>query len=102
MKFNDKNVIQLRVPQNVWTPDVTVTNTKPANLSVRLLHGVKLLLLLRLSKRLCFQRYQQHMLNLAGLLSEVALRHVDRSEEHWNGRALRAAKNLVESRLVTD
>jgi hypothetical protein len=102
VKLNDKNVIQLRVPQNVWTPDATVTNTKLADLSVRLLHGVKLLLPLRLSRRLCFQRYQQHMLNLDGLLSEVALRHVDRSEEHWNSRALRAAKNLVEPRLATD
>lgn len=30
------------------------------------------------------------------------MRHVDRPEEHWNGKALRAAKDLVELRLARD
>lgn len=42
VEVNYEHTIEFRVPQRVWRPDVTVTDTKLVDLAMRLLHGVKL------------------------------------------------------------
>src|ERR1700712_1547209 len=42
------------------------------------------------------------MLDFAGAVEEVTLRHVDSPKEYWDGRALHAVENLVEHRLARD
>jgi len=42
------------------------------------------------------------MLDFAGPVEEITLRHVDSSKEYWDDRALHAVENLVEHCLARD